>query len=86
MQPVRVVVSAQRQGKELYQHEGEEWLYVLSGTLQLTLSEDTFTLFPGDAAHFDAREPHRLTALGGEDVRTDCRRLPAPRPLLDSYL
>jgi len=86
MQPVRVVVSAQRQGKELYRHEGEEWLYVLSGTLLLTLSKDVFTLFPGDAAHFDAREPHRLTALEGEDVTLIVVACPSSRPLLDSYL
>lgn len=86
MQPLRVVVSAQRQGNELYQHEGEEWLYLLSGTLQLTLTEDAFTLFPGDAAHFDAREPHRLTALGGEDAELLVVACPSPRQLLDTYL
>ena len=85
MQPLRVLVSAQREGHDLYQHEGEEWLYVLAGTLQLTLSEDTFILAPGDAAHFDAQEPHRLTALGGEDVELILVACPAPRPLLDSY-
>lgn len=86
MQPVRVTVPAARTGTERYQHDGEEWLYVLSGTLQLTLTNDTFTLSPGDAAHFDAREPHRLTAMGGEDVELILVACAAPRNLLDSYL
>lgn len=86
MQPVRVTVPAARTGTELYQHDGEEWLYVLTGTLQLTLTDDTFTLSPGDAAHFDAREAHRLTALGGEDAELILVACAAPRNLLDSYL
>lgn len=85
MQPVRVTVPATRTGTELYQHDGEEWLYVLAGTLLLTLTDDTFTLSPGDAAHFDAREPHRLTALGGEDAELILVACAAPRNLLDSY-
>jgi len=86
MQPVQVVVSAGREGEELYKHEGEEWLYVQAGTLKLTLSEDAFVLHPGDAAHFDAREPHRLTALEGQDVQLLLVACAAPRQLLDSYL
>ena len=86
MQPVRVTVPFARTGTERYQHDGEEWLYVLSGTLQLTLTNDTFTLSPGDAAHFDAREPHRLTAMGGADVELILVACAAPRNLLDSYL
>ncbi len=86
MQPVRVVVSADRVGTEQYCHDGEEWLYVLSGTLQLTLTGDTHILRPGDAAHFDAREPHRLTALHGEDAELIVVACASPRQLLDSYL
>ena len=86
MQPVRVVVSAERVGDECYKHEGEEWLYVLSGTLQLTLGSTLYTLQVGDAAHFDARQPHRLTAVGGADAELIIVACAAPRQLLDSYL
>lgn len=85
MQPVRVVVSGDRVGEEQYQHDGEEWLYVLSGTLQLTLTDTTHILQPGDAAHFDAREPHRLSALHSQDAELIVVACAAPRPLLDSY-
>ncbi len=86
MQPIKVTIPAGREGDELYRHEGEEWLYVLSGALQLTLTEDTYTLSPGDAAHFDARLPHRLAALGGRDAEMILVACAAPRPLLSSYL
>ena len=43
-------------------------------------------LAPGDAAHFDARVPHRLAALGGQDVRLILVACTAPENLLGSYL
>jgi transcriptional regulator with XRE-family HTH domain len=64
VQPLRLVISPQRRGQTHYQHEGEEWLYVLSGRLRLSLADKTYDLEPGDAAHFDSRLPHRLIARG----------------------
>jgi quercetin dioxygenase-like cupin family protein len=86
MQPLRVVVSADRTGDEMYQHDGEEWLYVLSGSLRLSVGGETLHLNPGDAAHFDARAPHRLAAGGEADVELILVACAAPRSLLDSYL
>ena len=86
MQPIRVRVAARREGSEMYQHDGEEWLYLLSGTLHLALADDSYVLHPGDSAHFDARLPHRLTALDGADAELILVACASPRPLLDSYL
>jgi transcriptional regulator with XRE-family HTH domain len=69
LQPIEVTVPANRKGKETYQHAGEEWLHVISGRVRLSLEEKTYVLERGDSAHFDARLPHRLDALGGEDAR-----------------
>jgi quercetin dioxygenase-like cupin family protein len=68
VQPMRVRVSPARRGKEHYRHEGEEWLYVLSGALTLSLAGKTYDLEQGDAAHFDSRLPHRLIARGTRDA------------------
>jgi mannose-6-phosphate isomerase-like protein (cupin superfamily) len=46
-------------------HRGEEWLYVVSGTLLLDYDGVEYTLDPGQCVHFDADGPHRLTAVGG---------------------
>ncbi len=86
MQPIRVTVPARREGDEMYRHDGEEWLFVLSGTLRLALADEVHTLRPGDAAHFDARVPHRLSALHGTDAELILVACAAPRVLLDSYL
>jgi transcriptional regulator with XRE-family HTH domain len=45
-------------------HDGQEWLYVLSGRLRLVLGEQDVTLGPGEAAEFDTRIPHWLSAVG----------------------
>jgi transcriptional regulator with XRE-family HTH domain len=68
LQPMKLTVSHNRRGDELYQHDGEEWVYVLTGRLRLAVAGKNHDLEPGDSAHFDSRHPHRLTALGGRDA------------------
>jgi transcriptional regulator with XRE-family HTH domain len=68
LQPIRLVVSPQRKGKDHFHHDGEEWIYLLSGRLTLSLAGKTYDLEPGDAAHFDSRLPHRLTVRGTQDA------------------
>lgn len=45
-------------------HEGYEWLYVLSGKLRLILGEQDLILTRGEAAEFDTRIPHSMSAAG----------------------
>jgi transcriptional regulator with XRE-family HTH domain len=66
LQPLRIKVSPSRRGNEHYHHDGEEWIYLLSGRLVLSLAGRTYDLAPGDAAHFESRLPHRLIAPGPE--------------------
>ncbi len=68
VQPIRVKVSPSRRGNEHYQHEGEEWIYVLHGKLTLSLVGKAYDLEEGDAAHFESRVPHRLIARDGREA------------------
>ena len=68
LQPMRLLVSPARKGNEHFHHDGEEWIYLLSGRLTLSLAGKTYELEPGDAAHFDSRLPHRLIARGARDA------------------
>lgn len=45
-------------------HDGYEWLYVLSGRLRLLLGEQDLILTRGQAAEFDTRIPHCMSAAG----------------------
>lgn len=68
LQPIKVTVPLTRRGDEHYHHDGEEWIYLVSGELTLSLAGKTYDLQPGDAAHFDSRLPHRLIARGKKDA------------------
>ncbi len=59
---LRVTVPVDRPTPTPARHPGEEWVYVLSGTLILDYDGEIFTLEAGTAAHFNAELPHRLGA------------------------
>ena len=54
---------------ELKVHEGYEWLYVISGRLRLRLGEQDLILTRGEAAEFDTRTPHAMSAAGGRPAQ-----------------
>jgi quercetin dioxygenase-like cupin family protein len=43
-----------------YQHEGEEFVYVLKGTLEILVGENRQTLQPGRSIHFNSAIRHQL--------------------------
>jgi transcriptional regulator with XRE-family HTH domain len=49
-------------------HKGQEFGYVLSGTLRLNIGFDEHLLGPGDAITFDSSTPHRLSNAGDVPV------------------
>jgi len=46
-------------------HDGEEFLLVLEGEMEITLGEHSDILQPGDAVYYDSNIPH-LVACRGE--------------------
>lgn len=46
-------------GEEEYAHEGEEFLFMLSGTLNLVVNGEEFQLQKGDSFYFESSTPHR---------------------------
>jgi len=85
LQPLRIRVSPARRSNEHYHHDGEEWIYVLSGNLTLSLAGKIFNLFPGDAAHFESRLPHRLIAPGPEDTQVLLVASPVSSPPVNQF-
>jgi transcriptional regulator with XRE-family HTH domain len=49
-----------------FEHEGEEFMFVLSGRVEWQAGSRKLVLEPGDSIYFDARLPHRGRALDGE--------------------
>ncbi|MGA0569521.1 helix-turn-helix domain-containing protein [Variovorax sp. VNK109] len=51
-------------------HEGEEFVFVISGTVQLHSDHyEPLTLQPGDSVYFDSRAGHALVSTSAEDAR-----------------
>lgn len=65
---VKVTFPVDRATTGDHRHEGQEWLYVLSGRLRLTLGDETADLGPGDAAFFDGMLRHAFEVLGDEEA------------------
>jgi transcriptional regulator with XRE-family HTH domain len=49
---------------KLSSHEGEEFLFVLSGEVEVCLGENSDILTPGDSIQFSAKVPHRVSSHG----------------------
>ncbi|WP_052070249.1 helix-turn-helix domain-containing protein [Rhodococcoides fascians] len=50
-------------------HAGEEWLYVLDGSVEVTIGNEGVRLETGDALHFPSLNAHSVRALGDEPAR-----------------
>jgi transcriptional regulator with XRE-family HTH domain len=56
--------------RQLPAHEGEEFVFVISGTVELHSEHyEPLTLKPGDSVYFDSRAGHALVSTGEEDAR-----------------
>jgi len=64
IEALNVLVAPDRAPSPPARHQGEEWLYVLHGTLLLELDDEPHVIRKGESAHFDANLPHRLAAVG----------------------
>ena len=64
MEPL-IVNLQQTPEKEISTHDGEEFIYVLNGTVLLELGEDHFELAPGDCAYYLSITPHWIAAATG---------------------
>jgi transcriptional regulator with XRE-family HTH domain len=49
-----------------YQHVGEEFIYVLSGKIEVTVGENKNKLSPGECIHFNSSIVHKLKNLSAE--------------------
>ena len=56
--------------QEFQRHAGQEWGYVISGSLGVRIGFDDYLLRAGDAITFHASTPHRLFNAGAEPVHS----------------
>jgi quercetin dioxygenase-like cupin family protein len=52
-----------------YRHEGEEFIYVLKGEVEVRVGENQNRLKKSETLHFDSGIPHKLRNLGDEEAK-----------------
>lgn len=63
MEPFLIDIdSASRNGYQLSSHEGEEFLYVLEGTIEITYGKNKFVISKGESIYYDSIVEHNVHA------------------------
>ncbi|WP_101947273.1 helix-turn-helix domain-containing protein [Mycobacterium sp. 3519A] len=62
---IRINARRRTPPAELPVHEGQDWMYVLSGRLRLILGDKDFIIKPGEAVEFSTWTPHWFGTVDG---------------------
>lgn len=68
MEALLVRIPAGQRLDEITARAGEQFWYVLSGTVTLTLEGKTYVFSEGDSAHYDSNDAHRWHNTGERDA------------------
>ena len=52
----------------LSSHEGEEFIYVMEGAIEVCHGKKCYVIEAGDSIYYDSRAPHAMTCAGNEPV------------------
>jgi transcriptional regulator with XRE-family HTH domain len=70
MEPFMITVNPADPGAHsLSSHEGEEFVYVIDGGIEIEYGKDTHILGEGDSIYYDSIVPHQLRAHGENAAR-----------------
>lgn len=69
MEPYILTVPFDIKELPLFQHEGEEMLFVQKGTVKFIHGENEYMLEEGDCIYFDSGIPHRGYATNGREAK-----------------
>lgn len=65
MEPMLVTLAVQEKDPPLVMHNGQEFNYVLEGSVRVTVGKNSFVLNAGDSIYFNPQLPHGQAAVGG---------------------
>ena len=66
MEPFIIDVHTNEGDFNLSSHEGEEFIYVLEGEIEVKYGQDSFIVGKGDSIYYDSIVPHHLHSHNGE--------------------
>ena len=69
MEPFLVTLEPSETEEERSTHDGQEFIYVLDGLMEVRLGEEIHVLEPGDAIYYDSTVPHLVKCHGRKKTR-----------------
>jgi len=66
VQAWKIIIPTSQSTPKLRTHDGNEWLYVLSGRMRLIIGDSDMVLGVGEVAEFSTSEPHWFGSTGDE--------------------
>ncbi len=69
MEPFLVTLKPSETEEERSTHDGQEFIFVLQGEMEVRLGEEVHILEPGDSIYYDAAVPHLVKCHGGENTK-----------------
>ncbi len=78
MEPFFIEIAPESEAdKKPSSHEGEEWIMVTGGELQVTYGEKVIRLKEGDSVYFNSVVPHNVCSVGGKAEIIACLYIPS---------
>jgi len=68
-EPFEVCVEPNDKSIHMNSHAGQEFNFLLEGTMQLRIGNNDLVLEEGDSIYFNSEIPHGMKAIGGKKVR-----------------
>jgi transcriptional regulator with XRE-family HTH domain len=69
MEPFLLTLPVKPKKRTLYQHEGEEILFVIQGTMKFLHGNEEYVVNEGDCIYFDSSLPHWGESVGPKEVK-----------------
>ena len=69
MEPFLVTLEPASTEMERSTHDGQEFIFVLNGKMEVRLEEAIYILEPGDAIYYDSTVPHLVKCHGAETTK-----------------
>jgi transcriptional regulator with XRE-family HTH domain len=68
MEPFLVTLDPAETGEERSTHDGQEFIFVLKGQMEVRLEDEIHILDPGDAIYYDSTVPHLVKCHGDKST------------------
>lgn len=68
-EPMIVTTQPSKKTPVMHEHEGQEFDYVLSGTMKFYIGDISYELNKGDSIYFDSGKAHSFKAIGDKPLK-----------------